>query len=147
MDDCHGRQGRKINSHERGCSHVYSSRKVSYVYTQRILLSLSFKHPNVGPLNCTGAQLNINASKKKKRIHEEEEEEAQKAGVGLCCVGLECGPPLRPIPSFIIHAAIYCTHIQYTHCASHCTAHKLGQGVAATGAWELAQARIVTVSV
>lgn len=63
----------------------------------------------------------------------------------MCCVGLEGGPPLRHIPSFIIHASIYCTHIQYTRCASRCTAHKLGQGVAATGAWELAQ--ILTVSV
>lgn len=31
MDDCHGRQGRKINSHERGCSHVYSSREDVYI--------------------------------------------------------------------------------------------------------------------
>lgn len=41
----------------------------------------------------------------------------------------------------------FIAHIYSTHCASHCTAHKLGQGVAATGAWELAQAQIVTVSV
>lgn len=89
---------------------------------------------------CTAKHKHI---ENKKRIHEKEE--AQKAGGGLCSVGLEGGPPLHHIPSFIIHAAIYCTHIQYTRCASHCPAHKLGQGVAATGAWELAQ--IVTVSV
>lgn len=41
---------------------------------------------------------------------------------------LEGGPPLRQIPSFIIHTARYCTHI-HTPCKS---AHKLGQGVAAS---------------
>lgn len=41
---------------------------------------------------------------------------------------LEGGPPLRQIPSFIIHTALHCTHI-HTLCKS---AHKLGQGVAAS---------------
>lgn len=43
---------------------------------------------------------------------------------------LEGEPPFHHIPSFIIHTALYCTHI-HTRCVSHCTAHRLGQGVAA----------------
>lgn len=63
---------------------------------------------------CTGAQLSINTSKKKTSWRRR----STKSGGGLCCVGLEVGLPLRHIPSFIIHAAIYCTHIQYTPCKS-----------------------------
>lgn len=152
MDVCHGRQGTKINSHERGCSHVYSSstsgrmftlgtlpqqifiRKVSYIYSEDFVVLLKIlKCPNVAQ-----------SSHLEKKNWWRRSTKSRSRPVLCETWGWTASPSYS-----LIHNS--CSHLLHTYTVhtlwSHCTAHKLGQGVAATGVWELAQAQIVTVSV